>query len=176
MSNPKSKFESLSNEILMIVFEHIEVGNLFYSFYNLNQRLNYLLLDHPLHFYCTIRSDSNRNNGHFFRRLYKDIILPKISNHIQSLTLIQCDDDDDDMLKTYYDDLFHFKNEDKKFVSLRLLTLDNLALKDMERILNQCSGLPNIKCLIIFNAGQFIRVTKLVLIDIASSRIRQVLY
>ncbi|CAF1659109.1 unnamed protein product, partial [Didymodactylos carnosus] len=58
------------------------------NFYNLNERINRLLPDAHVRYHCTI--DDDDDDQQISSPLFHPDILPKISNQIQSLTLIQC--------------------------------------------------------------------------------------
>ncbi|CAF1392989.1 unnamed protein product [Didymodactylos carnosus] len=143
MSN--SKLELLSNELLMIVFECIEIGQVFYGFYNLNQRLNSLLFDHRPRFHCEI-DGSSKNLSRLL--LYKHQIIPSnLLSQIQTLVLVRCN------LKEY--GVFHQNYQ--TFTALESLTLNELSSRDIEHVLRQFQlkqqeeYIPNLKRLIILN-------------------------
>lgn len=75
------EFESLANEILLILFEYLDVINLFRAFYYLNNRFNQLLI--KLHkYHLDFRSISKDDFNHFYQQHYY-----LINNRISSLHL-----------------------------------------------------------------------------------------
>ncbi len=128
-------FESLCNDVLMIIFEYIgEVNLLLDGFLNLNQRLNSVLFDHRLRtFWLIIASDSGAEK--------RDIHCLK--QHLRSLWLIQ---------KNWSPSLFITT---VRLPSLCHLVIYGLNFDSVKLLFAKAEDhYPNLKYLVVNNAGE----------------------
>ncbi|CAF3991737.1 unnamed protein product [Rotaria sordida] len=85
-----SQFEKvLPNEILLMIFEYLNVHDLFQSFYNLNKRFNNLIYSMPL-YHIDLNNIERKSTFDY----YQHSIIPKIQ-YQQNETVIVLDIDDD---------------------------------------------------------------------------------
>lgn len=78
----KSLFNDLSNDLLLEIFDYLDVFDLFQAFFNLNQRFNRLIADEHNYFQANMISIGNQQ---FL--FYKNLILPKIGAYIRYLSI-----------------------------------------------------------------------------------------
>ena len=128
-------FESLCNDVLMIIFEYIgEVELLLDVFLNLNQRLNSVLFDHRLRtFWLIVDSASSAEK--------RD--LHCLKQHLRSLWLIQ---------KNWSPSLFITT---VRLPSLCHLVIDGLSFDSVKLLFAKAEDhYPNLKYLVVNNAGE----------------------
>jgi hypothetical protein len=112
MNEQSSTFESLSNELLIYLFQYFNTSDLFQSFYNLNIRLN-KLIQSLNHLHLTISSNSHS--------LHLDLLY----SHIQSLITIG----EVDINLQHFENLHHLilhSPSDKLLNQLTIITLPHL--------------------------------------------------
>ncbi|CAF0751206.1 unnamed protein product [Rotaria sordida] len=129
----KSKFEYLPDEIILEICRYIHCGHVFYSFYNLNSRINQAITDYCHHVIL------RRLNYKQFLYIYSNI-LPQIGTFIISLTINR-------LQQTYF--LHNFSlHMNKIFPNLEKLALDDWKNKELfsfiENDLNQLKYLRTI--------------------------------
>jgi hypothetical protein len=77
-----SLFTDFSNDLFFEIFDYIDVLHLFQAFFNLNQRLNLLIIDRHIYFQANMISLKPYEFS-----IYKNLILPKIGCYIRYLSI-----------------------------------------------------------------------------------------
>lgn len=142
--------EILANELLLNIFEYLPAVDLLRAFYNLNLRLNHLLLLHFRSVNLDFRSVSQYDFNHICQEY-----LPTISDHIAALCLSN-NDDTPQQIEVF---LQHGLNI-RQFYSLRSLSLYDLCSnKLMNELMLQWKDLPNLTHLTL--AGCYIQFNQI---------------
>jgi len=128
-------FEDLSNELIYEIFEFLDIYNVYQSFFNLNNRFQYFLINSTLPIKINISTLSKSSFEHY----YNDIILPN-KHRINILRLSN---------PFTVDIVFSPPRFILKFLQLEILILDNIKTKYLENILNHLISLPKLYSLII---------------------------
>lgn len=74
-----NRLNDLSNDLLMDIFDYLDVFDLFRAFIDLNERFNSLITDRRLSFRATLTEDTFS--------IYRTLILPRIGPYLRHLTI-----------------------------------------------------------------------------------------
>ncbi|CAF1359043.1 unnamed protein product [Rotaria sp. Silwood1] len=126
-------FECLANELLLDLFQYIDVIDLFRAFYDLNTRLNELLFTKLTLYNLDFRSVSKYDFDHVCQQY-----LPLIINQIISLHL-----SDNEETPNLSKILLSYGFTINKFINLKSLSLYNIQSYDIfNQLIIQCHHLP----------------------------------
>lgn len=128
-------FESLSNDTIFDIFDYFDGTELFYTFYGLNSRFNWLLYKEYRPFRFNFRSISKRKFDAICQQH-----LPLIADQVITLSLF----DDDDTPQQIYQFYSYFSSI-TQFVNLRALSISNINTHErLLMIIRQCHHLSHL--------------------------------
>jgi hypothetical protein len=106
-----TQFEQLSNEIIMDLWEYIDLFSLWYGWFNLNYRFNQILYDNRLRFKFNAKLFLEDESHNFYKFCVS--VMPLISSRLTSLTLTK-----------HYTSKFVWSCGQMKFDRLKVLIFD----------------------------------------------------
>lgn len=131
-------FESLANELLLELFEYFSSVEILQLFYNLNTRINYLIIRHFQTHVLNLKSISKYDFD-----LICQNYLPLLSNRIISLQL-----SDDDDTPQQIDSFFSYGLSFNQFSSLQSLTIYHIySLNSLKKLINELTYLSHLRYL-----------------------------
>jgi hypothetical protein len=128
-------FEHLSNELIYEIFEYLDIYHVYQSFFNLNKRFQYFLINSTLPIKINISTISKSSFEHYLNDI---IILNK--HRINILRLSN---------QFTVDVVFSPPRFILKFLQLKILILDNIKTKYLENIFIHLISLPKLYSLTI---------------------------
>ena len=132
-----TKFEDLPNEIIYEIFDYLDVCRAFESFFDLNTRFEYLLINCPLLFKIDFSFTSKSTFEHICRQLIQPNKDRIISLHLSNPLTIDL-----------FLSLFTFN---ESFSQLECVSFNEINFKKLEPILSNFSLLPRLYSLTITN-------------------------
>ncbi|CAF1557111.1 unnamed protein product, partial [Didymodactylos carnosus] len=135
-----TRLEALCDELFIELYDYFDIVDLYYSFSNLNYRLNSILQDRR--YLCLHSSLSLVPRQQFYYYFY--FVLTQCYSSLKQLTLAETDDQGDSLRRCR---VFLSVCNLEYFTQLRSLTLTRINLSELKLILTKLITLKQLTCL-----------------------------